>query len=173
MAAVTSGSIIKQARVNARLSQTELARRAGVSQPVVSAYEADLREPALSTLTKLVEATGHHLALDLVADAGRPLGLPDTPVGRRLRQHRQAILDLATKRGVRNVRVFGSVARGDDTANSDVDLLVDISGRVGLVALSALAREIGELIGRPVDVVPASSLKRGVLDQVLAEAIEL
>jgi hypothetical protein len=71
------------------------------------------------------------------------------------------------------VRVFGSVARGEDTAVSDVDLLVDLDDGVGLVALSALERELSHLLGTHVDIVPSEMLKRGVRDEVLAEAISL
>lgn len=50
------------------------------------------REPSLSMLTKLVEASGHTLSLDLVAEQDAPRGLPDTPVGRQLRRRRRAML---------------------------------------------------------------------------------
>ncbi len=124
------------------MSRSELARRAGVSQPVISAYERGHREPGLATLSKLVEATGHHLRVEVVpqADAGR--GLPDTPMGRRLRRHRRALTTTAGRRGASNLRVFGSVARGDDTEDSDIDLLVDLSPDVGLVGLAGLEREL-------------------------------
>ena len=169
----TSGAMIRDARVRARLSQTDLARRAGVAQSVISAYESDRREPGLRTLTKLIEATGHQLAIDLVPTPGRQLGLPDTRLGRRLRRRRRAVVDLAARRGARNVRVFGSVARGEDTPRSDVDLLVDLDDGVGLVALAALERELTDLLGTRVDVVPADTLKPGIRDEVLAEAIPL
>jgi predicted nucleotidyltransferase len=71
------------------------------------------------------------------------------------------------------VRVFGSVARGEDIATSDVDLLVDLDEGVGLVALAGLRRELTELLGADVDVVPADTLKARIRDKVLAEAIPL
>ncbi len=71
------------------------------------------------------------------------------------------------------MRVFGSVARGEDTDSSDVDLLVDLEGGVGLVALAGLRRELTELLGVDVDVVPAGTLKAGVRAEALAEAMEL
>jgi predicted nucleotidyltransferase/DNA-binding XRE family transcriptional regulator len=170
---LTSGAMIRDARARARLSQTDLARRAGVAQSVISAYESDRREPGLRTLTKLIEATGHRLVIDLVPSASQQLGLPDTPLGRRLRRRRRTIVDLAARHRARNVRVFGSVARGDDDAGSDVDFLVDLDDGVGLVALAALERELTDLVGTRVDVVPAAMLKRGIRDEVLAEAIPL
>ena len=56
---------------------------------------------------------------------------------------------------------------------SDVDLLVDLDDGVSLVALIALERELTDVLGRKVDVVPARGLKPGVVERVLAEAIEL
>lgn len=71
------------------------------------------------------------------------------------------------------MRVFGSVARGEDTEASDIDLLVDLDGQVGLVALAGLQRELSELLHVDVDVVPASTLKPGVAEVAHAEAIAL
>ncbi|HEX4867901.1 MAG TPA: nucleotidyltransferase domain-containing protein [Acidimicrobiales bacterium] len=71
------------------------------------------------------------------------------------------------------MRVFGSVARGEDNSASDVDLLVDLDPGVGVVALAGLERELGELLGVDVDVVPAETLKSRIRDEVLAEAISL
>jgi uncharacterized protein len=170
---VAAGAVIRDARRRAGLSQAELARRAKVSQPVISAYEGGRREPGLAMLSKLVEATGHRLRVDLVAGPRLPRGLPDTPVGRRLRRNRRAIIETAERRGATNVRVFGSVARGQETGSSDVDLLVDLADDVGIVSLIGLEREIAEMLHVPVDVVPAANLKAGLASQVLAEAIPL
>ncbi len=139
----------------------------------MSAYESGRREPGVQTLARLVEATGHQLVLDIVPAPGRTLGLPDTPLGRRLRRRRRAIIEMAAQRGAQNVRVFGSVARGDDAKSSDVDLLVDLDEGVGLVALAGLKRELTELLGVDIDVVSAQSLKARISDEVLAEAVPL
>lgn len=155
------------------MSQTELARRAAVAQSVISAYESDRREPGLAMLTKLIEAAGHELVMDVRPAATLRRGLPDTPLGRRLRRRRRAVLEAAARGGASNVRVFGSVARGEEAEQSDVDLLVDLDTEVGLVGLAGLAREIGDVLGVDVDVVPADSLKPAMRDQVLAEAIPL
>jgi uncharacterized protein len=169
----SSGTLIREARRRARLSQTDLARRAGVAQSVISAYESDRREPGLRTLAKLVEATGHQLAFKLVPAPPNQLGLPDTRLGRRLRRHRRAVIETAARRGARNVRVFGSVARGEDTDSSDIDLLVDLDDHVGLVSLVGLHRELTELLGVDIDVVPTGSLKPRIRDGVLGQAIAL
>ena len=168
-----AAAVIRQARRRSGLSQAELGRRAGVTQPVISAYESGRREPGLSMLTKLVESAGYELRVDLVPTGEVPPGLPDTPVGRTLRRRRRAILQAAERRGATNVRVFGSVARGTDTESSDVDVLVDLSSDVGLVGLIGLEREISEILGREVDVVHAANLKPSVAARALAEAIPL
>ena len=79
----------------------------------------------------------------------------------------------AAQRGATNLRVFGSVARGEDTEASDIDLLVDLAPGTGLFGLIGLQRELASLLGQDVDLVPASGLKADVRDVVLAEAISL
>jgi predicted nucleotidyltransferase len=124
-------------------------------------------------LRKLIEASGHDLDLVLHPRADRPRGLPDTPRGRSLRRHRKALLEMAARSDATNIRVFGSVARGDDTPTSDIDLLVDLGPRVGLLSLIGLEMEMEELLGVDVDLIPSSGLKPGLRDRVLAEAIFL
>jgi uncharacterized protein len=170
---VSSGTLIREARQRARLSQTDLARRAGVAQSVISAYESDRREPGLGMLTKLIEAAGHELFIDARPMANLRHGLPDTPLGRRLRRNRRAVIDTLARRGARHPQVFGSVARGEDGAASDIDLLVDVDPNVGLLGLAGLTRELTDLLGVSVDVVPRGDLKPSVRDEILAEAIPL
>lgn len=165
------GEMIREARHRARLSQNDLARRAGVAQPVVSAYESGRREPSLRTLAKLIEATGTELVLMLGPVPRNRLGLPNTNLGRRLRYRRRDMTKIAAARGAHNLRVFGSVARGEDTDESDVDLLVDLDNDVSLVQLVGLRRELAELLGVDVDVVPSQALKPSIRDKVLAEAV--
>ncbi len=124
-------------------------------------------------LRKLVAATGHRLEVELVPTVDHPLGLPDTPLGRRLRRHRRAVIDIAEQRGAHNVRVFGSVARGEDREDSDIDLLVDLDDCVGLVGLAGLTRELHDLLGVDVDVVPTRALKQALRRTAVAEAIPL
>lgn len=169
----SAGDLIRRARLQAGMSQAELARRAGVAQPVISAYEGGRREPGLEMLRKLVEASGHDLSITLDRRPDRPRGLPDTPRGRKLRRHRRALIDMAARCDATNLRVFGSVARGEDAPSSDVDLLVDLGPRVGLLKLIGLELEMEELLGVDVDLIPASGLKPGLRDRVLAEAIPL
>jgi len=97
-------------------------------------------------LSKLIEATGHVVSIQVVPGPVEVRGLPDTPMGQRLRRHRQAMIEAAANHGATNVRVFGSVARGEDSATSDVDLddLDDLDDRVGLVADSARSSRLSD-----------------------------
>jgi len=170
---LSSGKLLRQARIDARLSQSEVARRAHVAQSVISAYESGRREPSVSTLERLVRATGHRLVLDLERSSDSPPGLPNTPLGRRLRHHRRSILACAALHGANNVRVFGSTARGEDRPDSDVDLVVDLDTGTGLFNLEALRRELSEILGVMVDVAPSDSLRPRVREEVEREAIPL
>ena len=83
---------------------------------------------------------------------------------------RNEILAIATKHGASNVRIFGSVARGEDTATSDVDILVDMHGDRSLLDLVALKQDIEELLGRRADVLTEESISRYLRDRICAEA---
>jgi uncharacterized protein len=171
--AIASGELLREARTRANLSQTDVARRAQVAQSVISAYESGRREPAFATLERLIAATGHRLAVRLEPAAEARPGLPDTPIGRRLRQRRRQVLAVASKHGASNVKVFGSVARGEDTPDSDIDILVDLSPKSSLVTLGRLERELGDVLGGSVDVVPAEGLRQAVRAEAEKEAIPL
>lgn len=86
---------------------------------------------------------------------------------------RAEILRVATEYGARNVRVFGSVARGQANANSDLDLLVNLDAGRSLLDLIALKQELEDLLGREVDVVTEAALSPYLREQVLREAVTL
>lgn len=170
--AVAPGALLRDARRGAGLTQAELARRAGVTQSVISAYESGARQPSLPTLARLVAATGWELALDVRKPTSARSRLTG-PLGRRVVQHRRAIMRATSTRGASNLRVFGSVARGEDTEDSDVDLLVDLAPGTGLLSLAALERDLSQILQARVDVVPASDLKPDVACEVLIQAVPL
>lgn len=89
-----------------------------------------------------------------------------------LRQHREQILALAEQYGAYNVRVFGSVARGDATPDSDVDLLVNFTAH-SLLDRLALKRQLAELLGVEIDVVQEKMLREHVKPRVLKDVIPL
>ena len=175
MTEVTAGTAsraLHEARLRAGLTQTELARRAAVTQSVISAYESGARQPSLPVLERLVAATGLELELR-VRKAPSPLSRLTGPLGRKVRAQRAEIKRLSAKAGVTNLRVFGSVARGQETAHSDVDLLVDLNTDTGLFALVALRGELERLLEAGVDLVPADSLKDGVRQNALRDTVSL
>ena len=83
-----------------------------------------------------------------------------------------ALGDLCRKYQVRELALFGSAARGNQTAGSDLDFLVEFEpqARIGFLTLSSLSRELSVLTHCPVDLVPKAGLKHTIRDQVLAEA---
>jgi predicted nucleotidyltransferase len=85
-------------------------------------------------------------------------------------KQREQILTLAAKRGAFNVRVFGSVARGEATSTSDVDFLVDLEEGRSLFDLGGLLMDLQELLHRKVDVVTEAGLHWYIKDKVIKEA---
>jgi uncharacterized protein len=86
---------------------------------------------------------------------------------------REQILQIATKHGASNIRVFGSVARGEATADSDVDFLVEIEPKRSLFDYIALMQDLTELIGRKVDIAEVESLHDLIREKVLRESVIL
>ena len=86
---------------------------------------------------------------------------------------KEEILRLAAQYGAHNVRVFGSVARGDSDERSDVDFLVDLEPGRSLFDLGGLLMGLQELLGKEVDVVTEKGLRSRIREKVLASAVEL
>ena len=167
--ASSSALLLRDARRRAGLTQVELASRAGVAQSVISAYESGRRQPALPTLAALVDATGFELTVRVQDPLDRLTG----PLGRRVRRHRLALHAAAAAHGITNLRVFGSVARGEDRADSDIDLLVDIPPDIGLLGLGRAAADFERILHARVDLVPADGLKADVAARVASDLVAL
>jgi predicted nucleotidyltransferase len=90
-----------------------------------------------------------------------------------LQARREDILRIADQLGARDVRVFGSVARGQARTDSDVDLLVDVEPGRSLLDLGALVVDLEDLLGRGVDVVTEPGLRQRIRQRVVQEAIPL
>lgn len=153
MNSTTVGETLRRRRQDAGLSQRQLAVSSGVPQPNIAAYESGRRAPEPRTLERLDAA----------------LRVPSLA---RTRAHRAAILDAAERRGLSDVRVFGSVARGDADATSDVDLLVHPAPHTSLFDLAGFMFEVHELLDIEVDV----TSDRGTgpaMDRIRAEAVPL
>jgi len=86
---------------------------------------------------------------------------------------RKDMIATAQKHGAHNIRIFGSVARGDDRLDSDVDFLVDMEPGRSLLDMGGLLMELRELLGRDVDVVTERGLKPRIRERVLKEAVRL
>jgi uncharacterized protein len=150
MAEDSAAVILQRARLRAGISQSQWARRSGVPQPNISAYEAGVRVPRPETMGTLLDA------------------LRDRP-SVVLHRHRDQVLDAAQRNRVSNIRVFGSVAHGTDEPGSDVDLLVTPLNGATALDLAGFMVEVQDIVGSPVDVV--SDRGRSVfLDRVRREA---
>lgn len=149
----TTGAALRRRRLEANLSQRELAARSGIPQPSIAAYESGRRVPADSTQQRL--------------DAVLRI-----PTIERLRRVRGPILAAAASRGLSDVRVFGSVARGTAGSESDVDLLVHPAPHASVFDLAGFMVDVQELLGIRVDVV--SDRGRGpTMERIHAEAVRL
>lgn len=90
-----------------------------------------------------------------------------------LGQKREEILRIAARHGAHNVRVFGSIARGDARPDSDVDFLVDLEPGRSLFDLGGLLMDLQDLLGCSVDVVTERGLRERIRERVLQEAVPL
>jgi len=95
------------------------------------------------------------------------------PLDELLQAKREDILQTARKYGAYNVRVFGSVARGEADEKSDIDLLVDMEKGRSLLDLAGLLIDLEDLLGCKVDVVTTDGLRERIRERVLKEAIAL
>lgn len=91
----------------------------------------------------------------------------------RLREQREQILRLADQYRTSNVRVFGSVVRGENTERSDLDLLISTRPGCSLFDLGGLLQDLQDLLGCHVDLVTEDGLKPRLRERVLREAVRL
>lgn len=98
---------------------------------------------------------------------------PVMGINELLKEKRGEILRIAARHGARNVRVFGSVARGEATGNSDVDLLVDFEAGRNLLDHVALVQDLEDLLGGKVQVVTEKALHWYIHDRVMEQAVLL
>lgn len=95
------------------------------------------------------------------------------PLDELLKVKREDVLRTAAEYGAYNVRVFGSVARGEANSESDIDLLVNIEPDRSLLDLSGLLMDLQDLLGCNVDVVTEDGLRDRIRERVLKEAVAL
>jgi uncharacterized protein len=152
--------------------------RVGTTQAAITRIETGRFFPAVRTLLRLANALGVTFEIrgdDRLAvrfDQERALTLAD------LQARREEILKAAAAEGAVNVRVFGSVARGEATADSDIDFVVDFKPGYSLLNLSGLRLSLEELLGRRVEITtlpeePMSERERRVAERIRREAVRL
>lgn len=158
------GRRVAEARRAAGLNQTEVAGAVGLHRTAVSKIESGRRGVDSVELGRLAELLGRPVEWFLAAP-GRTLSRD-----RLFEAGRKEVLRLARKHGATNVRVFGSVARGEAAAGSDVDLLVEMRPGRTLLDQAALMLDLEALLGCEVDVVTERGLRGRVRDRALADA---
>ncbi|UJP09229.1 XRE family transcriptional regulator [Microbacterium sp. KUDC0406] len=126
--------LVRTAREDAGLTQRALAEAVGLRQSNIAAIEAGTRPVSREMLERILIAAGYRPSLSLAA-------------------HVDALKALGAELGIANIRVFGSVARGEDRHSSDIDLLVDLQPSSIPFRLGVFAGESEEMLGFGVDVV--------------------
>jgi predicted nucleotidyltransferase/DNA-binding XRE family transcriptional regulator len=149
---MTFAETLARGRKAAALTQAQLARRVGTSQGRISYYESGRLLPSPATQDRLLRAARR---------------LPSQV----LDEKREAVQHIAARDHLLAVRVFGSVARGDDTLSSDIDLLVTPTPETTLLDLADFQVEVESLTGYRVDVVTDRGLDPD--SDILAGALEL
>lgn len=131
------------------MSQRELAQAAGVPQSTVAGVESSRRQPSVAMLERLLAAAGFRFKPTLV-NTVRPSKL--------LELHRDEVTRLLGRYPISQTWIFGSVARGDDRPDSDLDLLVEVDPEASFADYVDLEDTLATLLGCPVDVVTTKEL---------------
>ncbi|MFC4377330.1 nucleotidyltransferase domain-containing protein [Nocardia halotolerans] len=149
-----AGRLVHDARHRRRLSQRELAKRAGVAQSTVATIEAGRRQPSFAMVEQLLAAAGFRLSTTLM-NAVRPSLL--------LAENQAEFAAVLARYPIANVWLFGSVASGDDRPDSDLDLLVELMPDASIIDILELDEELAQVLGCPVDVVTTTDLESNEL----------
>lgn len=96
-----------------------------------------------------------------------------TSLERVVGKHRAEVLRIAARHGAHNLRVFGSVARNENEAGSDIDILVDLEPGRSLLDLVAVKQDLEDLLGCEIDVLTETALSPYLREAVLKEAVRL
>jgi len=146
-----AAELVRAARLQAGLTQGELAAEIGLNQPNLANIEAGRRTISPELLERILAAAGYRPSIALEAV-------------------REAVTALAGEYGLSNVRVYGSVATRADDYGSDIDLLVDAAPGTSTFEIGAFAEDVEALTGFPVDVL-VDRPGRPFTDRVRAQAV--
>ena len=94
-------------------------------------------------------------------------------IDKTLREKRDRILAITRQHGARNVRVFGSIARGEGKRDSDLDVLVELESGRSLLDIIAIKQDLEDLLNTKVDVVTEAAISPYIRNQILRQAISL
>ena len=150
---MVAAETIRQARAEAGLTQSELARRAGIRQASISKFESGRERPRPETYARILEAARVRPSI-------------------ALQRHRAAVIEAARRRRASNVRVFGSIARGEDDFSSNVDLLVTFEEDASVLDAAGLMLDLEKILSVRVDVL-SDRVEGRIRDRAIAEAIAL
>lgn len=146
----TAAILVAAAREKRGVSQRELARAADVPQSTISTIESGLRQPSVEMLERLLGAAGFALETRL-----RNV----IPPSRLLELYRGDVAEIIGRYPIERVWVFGSVARGGDNAESDLDLLVEPAPGTSVADILGLDEELSDTLGCAVDIVSTTELE--------------
>lgn len=149
-------ALVRAARVDAGLTQAELAGRAGIAQPSLAQIERGTRTVSPEMLERVLEAADYRPSLALA-------------------RHGAAIREIALAHGLENLRVFGSVLTGSDGYHSDIDLVFTPRDGIDLFDVALFSQAVGELTGFTVDAISdqSATAQEGCLADSLLEAVAL
>lgn len=147
------------------MSARDLADASGVSPSTVTRIERGEMNPTVMMLERLLDAAGNRLDFVVTPHTIRP-------TFDALRSRRQEIIEIVESFGASNVRIFGSVARGEARDDSDIDLLVDVPAGTGLITIERIADALEDVIPWRVDVVTTGAV-RGRMAHVIDDAVAL
>ncbi|PYY35479.1 MULTISPECIES: nucleotidyltransferase domain-containing protein [unclassified Curtobacterium] len=149
-----AADLIRLAREDIGMTQTALARAAGMQQPTISAYEAGRKQPRAESFERIMAAAQTRPSIPLTVYADE-------------------IRSAASQHRLRDVRVFGSAVRGTDTASSDIDLLVTTEEGADLFDLGGFVSVVEDITGFPVDVLTEEQLDDEHFAHVRDDAVPL
>jgi hypothetical protein len=153
----TAAELVCHARRLSGLTQSEVAERACVAQSVVSEVERGRRQPNLQTLQRIVAGAGYSVGLRLFRPDPQGLQLVG-PIGRAVRENRDEVFRILGEYGIKRAWVTGAVARGEESRNSRLALVVEGFSRIPREQLAGTTALISLYLDEiaPVDLVPRS-----------------